>query len=319
MPALNFNTLHESIGKNTSRTTRGQAWHTLRHRCLALIIPTIFILLMNNKICTAAELQRALEPVVRYFEDQQLIPIIIPRSQQLGNVYDLESKRFLHAQKECFPNLRYETLPSSLPPFIANSNSSGLLSLGISPFGESTLKAESERVVSIEYTDVKVQLVPEAEFRRKYDAEACPELNTMLQGGASSWFQRTTLVIGELYLGRKLLTLDLNQDIDVAAKVKILTAALLARGAAVEVAVDASEKGRSRLLIKSSTVVPLAFRPAFLAHAIVGVSMGATPSAGPVDGMVKWEPYEGRLPSHRSAIEALDEDLLRLASPENLP
>jgi hypothetical protein len=283
------------------------------------ILLVFLLFLAANETSASPDLQRALEPIVQYFNSQQLIPIVIPRAQQIGNVYDLDSKRFLHTQKDCFPNLQYQTTPSSLPDLSTNSNESGLLSIGLPLVADTTFKANIEQVVSIGFTNVQVQFVPEAELKRRYDAVACPELSVMLQGGSSSWFQRTVLVIGELYSGRRLVTLELTEGVNVAARIKILTTLLAARGVAVEVSAGTDASGKSRVLIKSTTSFPLAFRPAFLPHPISGVTMGASSSGTPGEKKVRWEAYDRDLPSNISILKQLDAEILRSASEGSLP
>lgn len=260
-------------------------------------------LAVANISAAQSSLRSTLQPLIDYFNDLRLVPIIVPRGQEIGDVFDASTLQFVFAARDCFPGIKPTIRPSTLPSFESASLEAGFLAVGVPAVANASVTEGIERSTQIGFTDLQVATISEADLKKAFNAAACPELDAAVNTRATTWFGRQLVIIGELYLGHRSLQLDLRQNVDVKAKIKDLATLFATGGIPVDISTSLRADGRSRVLIRETKVVPLAVRPAFIARPLALQSLGDG-GTKPLQ-TVRWEAFDPDLPSQKELLSTL--------------
>lgn len=306
--------LASGVGYATTYALMETAMERMKRANLTIVAALLACILGAPSGRAQASFRDTLQPLVNYFGDLRLIPVIVPRGQAVGDVYDLTTLQLVHDHSECFPTAQPKTLQTELPPFQSLSKETAFLSFGVSMLGDARASADIERATQIGFTDLSVSTITEAGLKQSFNKTACPELEAAISERTSSFFQRKLVVVGEVYVGHRALQLELSTNADVKAKVRDLAAFFSAGGVSVQVLAGAGAGGRGQIIVKSNQASPIAIRPAFVARPLYDQTMGADPNKSGSPQFVKWESFDVDLPSQAALLKAMNQSLVDSAT-----
>ena len=286
-------------------------------KCLWQTVLAAMSLLVTGPMFAQNTLRSTLQPLADYFNDLKLVPIVVPRGQEVGDVFDAATLQFVYSARDCFPGAKPVTRSSTLPSFENTSFQTAMLAVGIPAIADALVGLGIERATQIGFTDLEVQTITENELRKSFDKAACPELDAAVNKKTATWFGRQLIVIGELYTGHRSLQLELQQTIDVQAKIKDLAVVFATGGIPVEISAAVTGNGNAKVIIRETKVFPLAVRPAFIARPLAVQSLGD--GAAKSLETVRWEAFDPDLPSQKDLIAGLSKSVLEAATKTSKP
>jgi hypothetical protein len=255
---------------------------------------------------TAGSLSESMRPLIQYFDDLKLVPVIVPRDQKVGDVYDLNTLQFIHNQKDCFPNLQTKTTPSSLPSLTDVSKESAFISMDIPIVMGTKLSASVAEKATISFSNVFVTYATQDQLHDAFNKQACADLEPTLDGQAKRWFSSDPqfLVIGEIYVGTRIAQLQLEQGVDAD-----VSSAFASGGVPIQVSLGSKADARDQITLQSTRPFPIAVRPAFVPRFVHGQTMGPNSSSNDSQEYVRWDPFDASLPTHAELISKINSTL----------
>jgi hypothetical protein len=239
------------------------------------------------------------------FRPLRLVPILVPEDQRPGDVYQLLTWTLKSRRDECFSNL-----PSDGPSLsrLLDSTSikdiSGSLALGITKWISAGTNAALKDVVVLKFFDEQSYVLSQKALGLHLLA-SCPELAPIIN---ESWIPVSTpadlrdkapllAILGRVIYAKRRIFVGVTSSADLSATVTSIGSLLSSNKALSVVPLDASASaklgvGNERgVVIEDTSVLPVAFSPAFLPDIILSTDLGgeAKPTA------VVWKPVDGKL------------------------
>lgn len=145
-------------------------------------------------------------------EREHWIPILIPRGEKVGNVYDVHTLQFLADNKTCFPKLSPPApQESAVPSLTISSNVNGALAAGLTNVATAEAQLGSADSVVMEYEDVTVVSMPALTLAGLFDPKRCKFLEAQVdatRNGKPYSGQASYLVLGEVMSARRNIKLN---------------------------------------------------------------------------------------------------------------
>jgi len=243
--------------------------------------------------------------LVAYFQPLYLVPVLLPRGQKVGDVYDTQDFRLLSSSSECFPNLKPSgPIPGDLPAVSLDIDTSVAIAVGVPSLASADASLGTSRQVHITYSDVRVSTASIGEISHAYSAAKCPSLSALVHNTyVAAAPDSPPLVLGEVYSAKKTITFALKRSAGGGATFD-LSKFLSRIGMSASVTAKGKADAGDSITVVSNQVLPIAIRPAFVARHFVGSYMG--PDAKPVQlPGITWEPFSKTNPSHQEAFTTL--------------
>lgn len=232
------------------------------------------------------------------FAPFQIVPIIVPRAERVGDFYDRLTYTLLAGADDCFPKLKVRVQDGQLPSVFTSSSRGLAAALGASVAFEAEGEASSKRTYALSFRDVQVQTVSIAQLRSalpRKSLQECDVIRPILQAIASGKTVRdpTTeifsslnmlfpkrrvadivldrkpmkipFVVGTVFMARRVLRVDLAENLDAQAKLSLSEKLIRSMGleAAFRINAKADLGSSSSIEFIGNSVIPVAYAPAF--------------------------------------------------------
>lgn len=222
----------------------------------------------------AEQLQKQLEPY-------RLRPILVPRGEQVGDVYDASTSILLAASQDCFPRLAPRRTPGQLPGAVTENASGLAAALGVSgPVGAEIGGGDGNRWrFELSFRDVEASLASVVQLRQGLqrgiaECDALrPYLESLEAAGARPGGRRIAaapasgpppLLLGTVFLARRVLRVSLDSQRSAAARLSLPQALLNLLGAQFQAKAGAGRSESNMWEFVGNQVIPVAFAPAFV-------------------------------------------------------
>jgi hypothetical protein len=211
-----------------------------------------------------------------YFKGSHWIPIIIPRGEQIGNVYNIQNLQFVADGKTCFPRL---TVPapsaSTIPNAAKGKKINGALALGAKDVAAAEAQLGTSDEMSLQFTDPHVISVSALTMANAFDSKKCKFLKSEVEAtlsGQSLTGETANLVLGEILFAKRSLVLSYSDEAKAKAELSNWQRFIKLIGLTASASVDA-QSGRS-ISVTTSELLPVAIRPAFVPDKFPDVRLG---------------------------------------------
>lgn len=205
------------------------------------------------------------EKMRQYFAPLHWIPILIPRGEQVGNVYNLENLSFVADRKLCFPkvSLPQESPSGGLPSLIVENNANASLALGIRYVADAKGNLQNASRIEILFTEVKVSSLPALRLANALDVKKCKFLKAEIDAARNeNKSAMGDIVIGELLIAKKTVRITYNDQAGLSTSVSQLQNLIRIAGLAASAK---AERGKTNIVtVEYGSPLPIAMRPAFL-------------------------------------------------------
>jgi len=222
----------------------------------------------------AEQLQKQLEPY-------RLSPILVPRGEQVGDVYDPATSILLAASQDCFPRLTPRRVPGQLPGAVTENASGLAAALGVSgPVGAEIGGEDGSRWrFELSFRDVEASLASVVQLRqglRRGIAECDalrPYLESIEAAGTRPGGRRLAAVprsgpppvlLGTVFLARRVLRVSVSSHRTATARLTLPEALLRMLGAQFRAEAEAGRSRSGDWEFIGNEVIPVAFAPAFV-------------------------------------------------------
>jgi hypothetical protein len=232
--------------------------------------------------------------LVEYFRPQLLIPVMTPRGEQVGHVYDSSDLRLLADASNCFPTLKPRPPEkTTFPVALITADANLALALGVPSIGSANAAFNTVRTVQIGFEDVRVSLATVATLRQSFlKKTACPDLTPIIEGKyVKTPAASPPLVVAEVYTGKRRVTFTTAPSGSASLNVADLKSLISKIGLKISVEATAKAAGSQQFTLISDEALPIAIRPAFIARQFVGTSMSGENEKLRMEG-VTWEALE---------------------------
>jgi hypothetical protein len=257
-------------------------------------------------------------PFVKHLNELGLIPVLVPRDQEVGNVYNPETLEFVYRRADCFPRLNVgEATSTILPSINKESDFEMSLAAGIPVAGNANISAKFDRVLSISFEDVKYQLATATDLRKAFDQISCPDLEAIVKGTKMPVNQgaKPLLIISEVYTGKRKVVLRTVQGADATVAASDLSKLLSKIGIPVNASAKVESNGESIVSLEATETLVIAVRPAFVSRKQQGITLGGSSSTS--NFQETWVPYDPGFPTHRDAFGSVLDIIAENADKKN--
>jgi hypothetical protein len=245
--------------------------------------------------------------LVAFFKPQHLIPTIIPRDEQPGNVYEMSNLRLLADRNSCFPGLVIPNATDTILPHVAVKRGLNAgLALGVDTLASADASLGAAEETNIEFTDAKSVEVPAMTLIAQYNPQNCTFLQAEvdatkqfvpMQGGVP------LLVIGEVISAKRNLRFVYNDSAKAKAELSLWKGLISRFG--VKASANADAASDRSVLVATQIALPVAIRPAFVPDQMAGASLGG---GGEIKAV--WYPLDlQNHASHGHFIDQMAEDI----------
>ena len=232
---------------------------------------------------------RLRDELMQHFSQDNLVPVFLPRSQEVGDVLDVRGAVYAR-RADCFPGLVLsKPRPgNTLQEVSISLETEGNFGLGlkqlVSVFASGRASAATR--LSIVFTDQHYVSASTMELKNTYSKAKCPFLAAIVEGKAIDVgsVKKPLLVLQEVFYAKKKLAIDVGKDADVGAEFEKVKGAL-ALGPSAHLGVK--HTSGNQILVESTQSVPVAARLAFLPTAITGTTLGT--GGSPAVRKVLWQ------------------------------
>jgi len=258
------------------------------------------------------DLKKAL---IDYFADldRPLIPVLVPRGQEVGNIYDLKRLEAIADRQDCFPQLHVPPpIKTNLPGSIKVSGLSGGLYFFVKSVFSAGVSGMNENNVVISFREPTVQVVTATALRSAWAKAKCSDLAPFLKAGLipkADAPQAHLLIVGEVYRAK----IDVIVTTSSVASARALLDKAVARKGSF--GVNAEIKDGTTLLLQSEESLPVAVAPALIPVRETSILLGGN-DPGKIDTVdeFEWRAYE---PKNRpSQAKDLRSALKRISAEE---
>lgn len=230
--------------------------------------------------------------LVEYFRPQLLIPIMTPRGEKVGHVYDSGDLRLLADASNCFPTLKLQTpARTTFPAALIAADANLALALGVPNIASANAAFNTVRTVQIGFEDVEVSLATVAALRQSFARTACPDLTAIIgEKYVKTPASSPPLIIAEVYTGRRRVTFTAAPSGSAGVNVEDLKSLIAKVGLKISVEAKAKAAGSQQFTLISNEALPIAIRPAFIARQFIGTAMSGDSEKLRMQG-VTWEAF----------------------------
>ncbi|CAJ9726821.1 Uncharacterised protein [Burkholderia pseudomallei] len=247
---------------------------------------------------SADELSDYYATLTTFFEKQHLIPVAVPRTEQIGDVFDIKNLTYVANAQTCFPKfVQPPETPTVLPAVAITHSVNAAAALGARALAEGGVSVGDADTVTITYTEATVTTTPAMLLAQDFDRKRCSFLESIVDQKESSPNSPTMslLVIGEVYKARREVRLVYKNNQTAKLEASGITRLLTALG--MQAKVQADRNASNTIVVVSYDKLPIAVRPAFVADRYAGTTLGSGGS-----DVVEWRrvdiernPSQGRL------------------------
>lgn len=243
--------------------------------------------------CSASPEAVLYKSLLARFSPLHLIPIAVPRGEEVGGVYGLPSMEYLADRKTCFPKLILpRSSPTVLPSVQIGNDVGAALTLGLTAADISAAGTHVQNVV-ITFQDAKVVAAPSMTIANAYRQESCPFLKGIIgsfrQGDRAS--TPANLVVGEVYVARRTITITYDNKAGVEAGLSRWRKAL--KLANLNAKADISGGSSFEIKVSSDDELPVAVRPAFTPDLVGERVLGEENQGDPLTTPLRWKAGDG--------------------------
>jgi hypothetical protein len=212
-----------------------------------------------------------------FLKEYGLVPIPLPQGQQVGDVFDGDGWRLLATADDCFPNLTVRSAPTELPSISGHGSKAIAAELGLTIVG-SDLQLGEDRSYELSFSDAVAKSVSLVQLREKLRS-GIPEcdsvrpflevVNTGQEAPAPKGSPTDPpQVISTIIEARRVVRVSVRDTAQAQAEASIFSSWLkrIGLGSSAEVKVAVKDNGEAAVEIVGTDRVPVAFRPAYVAH-----------------------------------------------------
>lgn len=269
-----------------------------------LLLWALALSLANPALAADSPFDQYRKALINYFQPFYLVPVLLPRGQKVGDVYDTQDFRLLSSATDCFPGLKPNgPVPSDLPAISLDIATSVAVAVGAPSIASADADLGISRQIHITFDGVQVSTATITAISHAYSHAKCPFLAPLV--GFDKPYVATApgsppLVLAEVYSARRTVTFVLerkaaaNASFDLA---KFLSKLKLSTSVTAKASADAGD----RITVVSEEVLPIAVRPAFVARHFLSGYMGPDSKPARLPG-VTWEPFNTTDPNHQQAF-----------------
>lgn len=247
-----------------------------------------------------------------YFKGSHWIPIIVPRGEQIGNVYDVRNLQFVADGKTCFPKLKLPALSTTtLPEATKGKTINGALALGAKNVAAAEAALGTSDDMRLQFTDPHVLAVSAVTLANLYDLKKCKFLKSQVEAtlsGQPLTGETSNLVLGEILFAKRSLQMSYTNGAKAKAELSNWQRLIKLIGLSATATVDA-QSDRS-LSVTTSDLLPVAIRPAFIPDKFPDVRLGFDKHKADIH----WKPLEIDSQSDQQKVDDFAERLQ-----DNLP
>ncbi|MCP3460718.1 hypothetical protein [Bradyrhizobium sp. CCGUVB23] len=242
-----------------------------------------------------------------YFKGSHWIPIIIPRGEQIGNVYNIRNLQFVADGKTCFPKLKVPAPTASTVPDAAKGKKiNGALALGVKDVAAAEAQLGKSDEMSLQFTDPHVLAVSAVTLANSFNSAKCRFLKSQVEAtlsGQSLTGETANLVVGEILFAKRSLVMSYADGAKATAEVSNWQRFIKLIGLTASASVDA-QSGRS-ISVTTSELLPVAIRPAFIPDKFPDVRLGYDKQ----NTAVRWTPLNMDTQTDQHRVNDLAEKL----------
>jgi hypothetical protein len=142
-----------------------------------------------------------------YFKGSHWIPIVVPRGEQIGNVYNIRNLQFVADGKTCFPKLKAPALlVSTIPNAAQGKKINGALALGVKDVAAAEAQLGASDEMSLQFADPHVLAVSAVTLANAFESRKCRFLKSQVEAtlsGQSLTGETANLVLGEILFAKQ--------------------------------------------------------------------------------------------------------------------
>ncbi len=210
--------------------------------------------------------QRCRGVLVAYFEEQGLLPVLLNRGYQVGDVVNVDGVNLFARGSQCFPNLSVPPPTPAALTTVINTDTAGLsLGLKLRQIFDSSIGADLARRIQISFSDVSIRGVSLLDLRAALDRRSCPDIAPLIDGtmtpspNPDSQFY---FVISEVLTGKYTARLEFGVRANLDAKGAQLAKLAGDANVAVQVGTDGT------VTLTNAAPLPIALRPVTVPHIV---------------------------------------------------
>jgi hypothetical protein len=203
---------------------------------------------------------RLQQEYVAAFVPYGLVPILLPRGQDVGDVISGLDGSYMARADECFSGLVPREEPSTLPAIDVTWNAAAQIALGVESVAAGEARGQAEDRVQVRFEQVSSRAASLTHLRQHVRPQVLPEVALMLAADAVV-FERAPdwLLIGEVFTAITTVRVSRSRSGGGKASLGFLER-LFGRAAKAEGGGDLTSA--SVATIVTETPLPIAFRPA---------------------------------------------------------
>ncbi len=227
------------------------------------------------------------------FAPFHIIPIIVPRGEQVGDFFDRQANILLASADDCFPKLKIRTQQGQLPSVFTVSSRGLAAALGASGVLEAEGGAAHKQTYTLSFRDVEVHTASVVQLRNALPTKSpqeCELIRPFLQAlgsakptpavsipGLKAPLRRVAtvkadskppqipIVIGTVFYARRVLRVDVIETLSGEANLSLGQKLLqgLGLGSAFKISTKADFGDFHSVEFVGNTLIPVAYAPAF--------------------------------------------------------
>jgi hypothetical protein len=229
-------------------------------------VPLSFFVMAWSYAAQSDPLTEFYNTMQKDFEKQHLIPIVIPRGETVGNVYNIRNLQFVADSKTCFPRLVLPTTQESDLPTLTTSNDiNGALAAGLTNVATAQAQLGKADGVTMEFTDVTVLSAPALTLVSAFDPNSCKFLQAEVEAtrnGTPYSGDASYLVVGEVMYAKRNLSFTYKDSGKASVELSNWQKFLALTGLTASASINAD--AQSTVVVVTKNPLPVAIRPAFV-------------------------------------------------------
>jgi hypothetical protein len=236
---------------------------------------------------------RLQQEYIATFVPYGLVPVLLPRGQDVGDVISGLDGSFMARADECFSGLVPREQPSTLPAIDVSWNAAAQIALGVEAIAAGEAQGSAEDRVQVRFEKVSSRAASLTHLRQHVRPRVLPEVALLLAADAVE-FERAPdwLLIGEVLTAVTVVRVSRSRSTGGKASLGFLER-LFGRAARAEGGGDLTSA--SVATIVTETPLPVAFRPARVR--VTNEIAGAFRS-------ISGEAFDANDEAHRKALSA---------------
>ena len=189
-----------------------------------------------------------------------LVPVLLPRGQDVGDVIARLDGSYIARSEECFPGLVPREAPSSLTAVDVTWTAAAQLALGVEAVAAAEAQGRLENRVQVRFEQVRSRSASLTQLRQHVKPAVVPEVALLLTADAKELEKAPNwLLIGEVLTAVTVVRVTRSRAAGGKADLSILQR-IFGAGAKAKVSGDLAKEETAE--IRTTEPVPVAFRPA---------------------------------------------------------